>query len=174
MNKGEKEKKTYHTEDKVESRVNVSTPFIWEMALDGRGNKYTISVVIQSIDSFHWNLVIHDIRVEDKTYKESVKRLNDVVTYANGPGHCKNYVSTPFIFETTLDGMGDKYTISVDIHMTDSNESPCFKNKEENDRSMDTLSLRFNDSLPNNKDEVNFLSGYVSRSIKDTLVKRDL
>ena len=136
------------------------------MALDGRSNKYTISVIIQSIDSFHGNPVIQDIRMEDRNHKESV-------TYATGQGYCKYYLSTPFALETTLGRMDDKYAIFIDIHITDSNESPGFKNNEEDDRNKDTLSLRYNSSLPDNKDEVKFLSGYFSRSIKDTLVKRE-
>ena len=83
-----------------------------------------------------------------------MKRLKDT----SGQGYCKYYVPTPFALETTLDR---------------SNESPGFKNNEEDDRNKDTLSLRFNDSLHDNKDEVNFLSGYFSRSIRDTLVKRE-
>ena len=134
-NKGEKEKETYQTEEKVENRFHVSTPFTGEMALDGRSNKYTISVVIQSIDSFHGNPVIQDIRMEDRNHKESV-------TYATGQGYCKYYLSTPFALETTLGRMDDKYAIFIDIHITDSNESPGFKNNKEDDRNKDTISLR--------------------------------
>ena len=63
----------------------------------------------------------------------------------------------------------EKHTI--DIHITDSNDFPGFKNNEEDDRNKDNLSPRYNISLPDNKDEVKFLSGCFSRSIKDTLVK---
>ena len=132
--------------DKVVNGVHVSTPFTGEMSLDCRSNKYIISVVIQSIDSFHQNPVIND-------NKESVKRLKD----ASGPGHSEYYVPTPFSSEANLDR---------------SNESPGFKNNEEDDNNKDTLSTRLNDSLPDSIDEVNFLSGYFSRSIRDTLVTR--
>ena len=99
MNEYQDEKETYHTEDKVEIWVHVSTPFIWEMALDGRGYKYKVSVVIQSFDSFHGNSVIHNIRVEDKTYKESEDRLRE----AQMKGKCQdlNYAS-PRITEKDL------------------------------------------------------------------------
>ena len=117
------------------------------MASDRRNNKHTISVVIQSTNSFHGDQVIHD-------NKESVKRLKDT----SGQGYCKYYFQTPFALEINVDR---------------SNESPGFENNGEDDRSKETLSLRFNDSLHDSKDEVNFLSGYLNRGIRDTLVKRE-
>ena len=113
---------------------------------DGRNNKHTTNIVTNT-DSFYVNPVIKD-------NKESVKRLEDT----SGQGYCKYYFQTPFALEINVDR---------------SNESPGFKNNEEDDRSKETLSLRFNDSLHDSKDEVNFLSGYLNRGIRDTLVKRE-
>ena len=92
------------------------------------------------------------------------------------------HVSTPFILETALDGRGDKYTISVVIHMTHNNEFPGFhpgfhgKDNEENERNQDTLSLRLmrqmygelTDRFPGNRDEVTHSLSLMSVSIRDT------
>ena len=126
VNECQDEKEAFHTEDKVVNRVHVFTTFPGEIASDGRNNKHTTSVITKNTDSFHGNQVIHD-------NKESVKRLEDT----SGQGYCKYYFQTPF---------------SLEINVDRSNESPGFKNNEEDEKSKENLSLRFNDIY--NKEQI--------------------